>query len=248
MQTSNLQPSTFHLQPVAFVFLGIVLFSASLPAEVPGRVTYRDGSPCAYCWLKVQLADRSLKVRVDGEGYFKLEIETPDQIKRMRARDLSGDRYVENGFLFLFLRRPNPQLRPVISELRKRLQTYRVSSSSVLIQQVIVENCYLIIERDSSYLDGLSTLRTVEVDLNKLEVLEVCPDEQACIRFQPARLLGERSPFDQGGAAVFFDAKHKGQAPGLLYSIAHLARTCGNSRTRVNLHEGPPLTVSSGPG
>ena len=127
LSTFNFQPSTVNGQPplLAFIVLIVSLLTSSLWSEVPGRVTYRDGSPCAFCWLNVELQDRSFKIRADGDGYFQLEIDRPAQIKRIRARNLGGERLVEDGFLFLSLHKDNPQLVPIIKELRKRLQTYR---------------------------------------------------------------------------------------------------------------------------
>ena len=219
------------------LFICIVLATGFCTAEafgeVPGRVTYRDGSPCAFCWLTVQLQNRSLKVRADGSGYFELEIETPGQIKRIRARNLSGERILQDGFLFLSLHKINPQLEPVIKGLRQRLQTYRVFTGAALVQQLILENCYFSVEREVLVFDRVSRFRSVEVDLGQLEVLETCADEQACIRLQPARVLGERNVLDRDGAAVFFDAKHKEHVPDVLHSIALLARACGNLKTQV---------------
>ena len=241
--TANSQRSTVDGQPpvLAFIVLIISLLTPSLWAEVPGRVTYRDGSPCAFCWLSVELQDRSFKIRVDGDGYFQLEIEDPGEIKRMRARNLGGERIVEDSFLFLFLHKANPQLEPVIKELRKRLQTYRAFTNTTLVQQLIVENCYFIVEKEVTLFDRVSRFRSVEVDLSKLEVLEACSeDEQACIRLQPARVLGERNRLDRCGAVVSFDVKHREQIPGVLHSIALLARACGNLKTQVIAPEAPP--------
>ena len=244
--TLNRQPSTVNRQPRLFAFILLIsaLWTEALWAEVPGRVTYRDGSPCAFCWLSVQLQERSFKVRADGEGYFELEIEKPEQIKRMRARNLGGDRIVEDGFLFLILHKGNPQMEPVIKELRKRLQTYRAFTNTTLIQQVISENCYFMVLRQISLYDRVSRFRSVEVDLSQLELLEACEDEQACIRLQPARVMGERNRLDMGGGAVFFDAKHREHVPSVLHSIALLARSCGNLKTQVILPQAPPSTVS----
>ena len=198
------------------------------------------------CWLNVELQDRSFKIRADGNGYFELEIDRPEQIKRIRARNLGGERIIEDGFLFLFLHKNNPQLEPVIKDLRKRLQTYRVFTNSTLVQQLISENCYFIVEREVSLFDRVSRFRSVEVDLSKLEVLEPCSeDEQACIRLQPARVLGEKNRLDRSGAVVFFDARHREQVPGLLHSIALLARACGNLKTRVMAPEAPPSSPSN---
>ena len=242
VEFSEQQRSAVNGQPpvLAFIVLIISLLTPSLWAEVPGRVTYRDGSPCAFCWLTIELQDRSFKMRADGDGYFELEIETSEQIKRMRARNLRGERIVEDGFLFLFLHRDNPQLEPVIKDLRKRLQTYRVFTSSTLVQQLISEDCYFIVEREVSLFDRVSRFRSVEVDLSKLELLEACnEDTQACIRLQPARVLGEKNRLDMGGAVVFFDGRHKEQVPGLLHSIALLARACGNLKTHVMAPKAP---------
>ena len=203
-------------------------------------------APCAFCWLNVELQDRSFKMRADGDGYFELEIDRPEQIKRIRARNLGGERLVEDGFLFLSLHKDNPQLVPIIKELRKRLQTYRVFTNTVLVQQLISENCYFIVEREVSLFDRVSRFRSVEVDLSKLEVLEACSeDEQACIRLQPARVLGEKHRLDRGGAAVFFDGKHREHIQSVLHSIALLARSCGNLKTRVIAPEAPPHSLSS---
>ena len=207
-------------------------------------MTYRDGSPCAFCWLTVRLQERSFKVRADGEGYFELGIEKPEQIKRMRARNLGGERIVEDGFLFLSLHRDNPQMEPVIKELRKRLQTYRAFTNTTLIQQVISENCYFMVQRQLSLYDGVFRFRSVEVDLSQLELLEACEDEQACIRLQPARVMGERNRLDMGGGAIFFDAKYREHVPSVLHSIALLARSCGNLKTQVIPPQAPPSAVS----
>ncbi len=243
VEFSGQQPSTANSQrpavngqhPVlAFIVLIVSLLTSSLWAEVSGRVTYRDGSPCAYCWLDVQLEDRSYKIRADGNGYFELEIDKGERIKRLRAWNLGGERIVEDGFLFFSLYKDNPQLAPVIKDLRKRLQTYRVFVNSSLVQQLSVENCYFIVEREVYLFDRVSRFRSVEVDLGQLEVLEACTeDEQACIHLQPARILGVRNRLDRGGAAVFFDLKHRDQIPSVLHSIALLARACGNLKTRV---------------
>ena len=248
----NCQPSTVNRQRsfLAFIVLIPALCTGLAWAEVPGRVTYRDGSPCAFCWLSVQLqdGDSSFKVRADGDGYFELQVEDLKQIKRMRARDLRGEQIVEDGFLFLFLHKDNPQLKPVIKELRKRLQFYRVFTNTTLIQQVISENCYFIVQREISLYDRVSRFRSVEVDLSELEVLEACMDEQSCIRLQPASVFGERNRLDRGGAAVFFDAKHKEHIPAVLHSIALLARSCGNLNTQVMAGEAPPGGVIGNPG
>ena len=248
-QLSTLTPELSTRQrrsvPSICVFLAASLFAAEAWGQVPGRVTYRDGSPCAFCWLNVQLEDRSFKVRADGEGHFELEIENPQQIRRMRARNLGGDRILEDGFLFLYLHRDNPQMEPVIKELRKRLQTYRVFTTTTLIQQVISENCYFIVEREVSLVDRISRFRSVEVDLSQLDLLETCEDEQACIRLQPARVRGERNRLDQGGAVILFDAKHREHVPSVLHSLALLARSCGNLKTQVTPPEVPPPAVSA---
>ena len=245
----NLQLSTFNLElptpkrqpiPSICMFLAASLFAVEVWSQVPGRVTYRDGSPCAFCWLNVQLEERSFKARADAEGYFELEIDRPEQIKRMRARNLGGERIVEDSFLFLSLHKDNPQMEPVLKRLRKRLQTYRAFTNTTLVQQLILESCYFIVEREISLFDRVSRFRSVEVDLSKLEVLEACTDDkQACIRLQPARVLGERNRLDEGGAVVFFDARHREEIPGVLHSIALLARACGNLKTQVIAPEEP---------
>ena len=245
--TADNQRSTVNGQPPVLVstILIISLLTSSLWAEVPGRVTYRDGSPCTFCWLEVQLEDHGFKVRADEDGYFELEIESAGQIKRMRARNLGGERIVEDGFLFLALHRDNPQMVPITRELRKRLQIYRVFTSATLVQQFILEGCYFIVEREASLYERVSRFRSVEVDLSQLELLQACPDEeQACIRLHPARVVGERHRLDQGGAVVFFDARHREEIPGVLHSIALLARFCGNLKTRVIPPQEPPSAVS----
>ena len=245
VSTVNSRPSTFNPEPTRkiplFLFICIVLAPGFCTAEawgqVPGRVTYRDGSPCAYCWLNVQLKERSFKVRADGEGYFELEIDGPELIKRIRTRNLGGERVVEDGLLFVLLHKNNPQLDPVIKDLRKRLQTYRVFTNSALVQHFILENCYFIVQREVSLIDRVSRFRSVEVDLSQLEVLEACAEEQACIRLRPARVKGERNRLDQGGGVVLFDARYKEHIPAVLHSIALLARSCGNLETQVMTHE-----------
>ena len=231
--------------PGAFTVLFTILLGATLSAQVPGRVTYRDGSPCAFCWLQVQLEDRSFKMRADGDGYFQLEIESAGQIKRMRARNQGGERIVEDGFLFLSLHKDNPQMQLVLKQLRKRLQTYRAYTNTTLLQRLILENCYFIVEREVLLFDRVSRFRSVEVDLSKLEVLESCSeDEQVCIRLQPARVVGERHRLDKGGAVVLFDARHREEIPGLVHSIALLARSCGNLKTQVIAPKAPPPAAS----
>ena len=234
------------------LFLAASLFAAEAWGQVPGRVTYRDGSPCAFCWLTVESwdrsfkQDRSFKTRTDEDGYFELEIETPEQIKRMKARNLRGERIVEDGFLFLFLYKDNPQLETVIKDLRKRLQSYQVFTNTTLVQQLVSENCYFIVERGVSLVDRVWRFRSVEVDLSKLELLEACSEEEeeACIRLHPARVLGAKSRFDRDGGTVFFDAKHKEHIPAVLHSIALLARSCGNLKTQVISPEAPTSNPS----
>ena len=115
----------------------------------------------------------------------------------------------------------------------------------MLVQQLISENCYFIVEREVSLFDRVSRFRSVEVDLSKLEILEACSeDEQACIRLQPARVLGEKHRLDRGGAAVFFDGKQREHIQSVLHSIALLARSCGNLKTQVISPEAAPSSPS----
>lgn len=243
---SNVAARTVVLRSLVPTFLAFLLTGLAtvtrLEAEVAGRVTYRDGSPCTYCWLQVQTGEGGFKVRSDARGYFEFEVSGPDVIQRLRARDLGGESFVEDGFLFFTLHKDNPQLTPVIKELRKRLQTYQVYSNSALVQQVIAEDCYFIVEREMIRGARVSRFRSVEVDLSQLELLEACDSagEEACVRLQPARVVGESNRLDGGGGAVFFNARHKENVPAVLHSIALLARACGNLKTRVSVAAVPP--------
>lgn len=206
-----------------------LMCGGALLADMPGRVLYRDGSPCAFCWLDLQVSGHSSRLRVDGDGYFQLPVESADEIRRLRAEDQAGERLVEKDFLFFVLHKNNPRVEPLLKDLRGSLQFFEQGISRETTQQVMLENCIFSVERLNFVEGRVLEDRLVAVDLTKLEKVEACEEESsACIHLQPARVEGERHQLDGTGGAVLFGARHRDEVPSVLQSLSLLARACGN--------------------